>query len=70
MVAKKKVHRKKRPSIDDYMTVPQVIDFLELPKATVYYWLKVNELRWEWFGQVKIVLEKDAILFKKRKLIF
>ena len=57
--------KKKRASIDDFMTVPQVIKFLSLPKATVYYWLKIDELPWELFGEVKVILRKDAESFKK-----
>ena len=52
--------KKKRASIDNFMTIPQLVAFLKQPKPTVYYWLKINKIKWEWFGEVKVVLKKDA----------
>ena len=56
--------KNKRPSIDDYMTIPEAIEFLDVPKATVYYWLKIKQLASDYLGETKVVLITDL---KKEK---
>ena len=55
----------KRASIDDYFTIPQLIEFLDVPKPTVYYWLKIGDITSDKMGHVQIVLRKDAKAYKK-----
>ncbi len=60
--------RKKRASIDDYLTIPQAIDFLEMvSKPTVYHWIKCGDLPSDLLGATKIVLKMDLISVKKAK---
>lgn len=54
----------KRPSIDDYMTIPQVVKFLGVPKATVYYWIKFSTLPADFLGETKVMLRKDVMTMK------
>lgn len=55
----------KRPSVDDYMTIPEVVDFLNESKPNIYYWMTVNKMKWDLLGATKIMLRKDVIKFKK-----
>ena len=57
--------KKKRPSIDEYLTIPQAIELLKVPKPTVYYWLKIDQLPSDFIGDTKIVLRKDALEAKR-----
>ena len=57
--------KKKRPSIDDYMTVPQAIAALPVSKPTVYYWIRLGQLPCEFIGETKVVLKKDVLALSK-----
>lgn len=50
----------KRPSIDDYMTIPEAIRYCSVPKATFYYWMKIGELASDFLGDTKVVLKTDV----------
>jgi hypothetical protein len=53
--------KRKRPSIDDYMTIPEAVDSLDIPKATIYYWMKIKQLPCDKIGKTKVVLRKDVL---------
>ena len=56
---------KKRASIDDYFTIPELIEFLKCPKPTVYYWLKIRDIPSDALGHVQVILREDAKAFKR-----
>lgn len=55
----------KRASIDDYMTIGQLVDFLGVPDKTVYYWLKIKQIKYEYLGKYKVVHKDEAKKAKK-----
>lgn len=52
--------KKKRPSIDDYMTLPAAFEHFKIPKATFYHWVKFGDLASDMIGATKIVLKTDV----------
>lgn len=55
----------KRPSIDDYMTVPKATVYLGIPKATLYHRVKYGELKSDLIDDVIVILKQDLKAYKK-----
>ena len=50
----------KRPSIDDYMTAPELVKYLDVPTPTAYHWMKTGRIPFEMLGPYKVILKTDA----------